>query len=92
MKVTIVLCFIVLTDLCLDAATTTLLLLNIPLHYFCPSELHASACSKSFVVEILHNIVYRRFLAADTFWEGERWVDAATPESLFVNKTASVLM
>ena len=66
----IVLCFIVLTVLCLDVATTTFFLLNIPLHYFCPSGLHASADSKSFVIEFLHNnIVYRRFVDAGSCWE-----------------------
>ena len=50
MKVTVVLCFIVLTDLCLDAATITLFLLNIPLHYICPSGRHASADSKRFLL------------------------------------------
>jgi hypothetical protein len=85
------LCFIVLTDLCLDAATTTLFILIIQLHYFCPSGPHASAHSKSFAIEDLHNnILYRRFVDAGSFWEGERWVDTATPEFLCVNKVAAL--
>lgn len=96
MKVPIVLCFVVSTDLCLDATTTTLILLNTPLHYFCPSGLQANADSKSFVIEVLNNnLVYRRLVDAGFFWgwggwDGARWVDAATPEFLFVNKTAAV--
>ena len=84
------LCFIVLTDLCLDAATTLFLIEHLTALFY-PSGLHTSVYSKSFVIEVLHNnTVYRRFLDAGSFWEGERWVDAATPEFLFVNKTAAV--
>lgn len=48
MKVAVVLCFIVLTDLCLDATTITLFLLNISLH-----DVFLEGCTQVPIVKVL---------------------------------------